>query len=102
MTNGIQTVPPISMSDAERMTTHETGFRDYLPHDGGPCPYAQDELVDVQFADGRVELRAKASYWQNRGGLTDGMWDRAYPNHSHHIVRHRPASNRFHRVGLLK
>lgn len=74
------------------------GFVDYRPHDGGPCPYRPDQLVDVQFDDGRVELKAKAGFWMNRGELRDGMWSSLYAGHR--IIRHRLAANPFHTAGL--
>jgi hypothetical protein len=73
---------------------HQTDaeFRDFVPHEGGLCPYQPDDKVDVQFADGRIEYDALASYWMNREG-EQGMWSHSYSNPRAHIIASRLAGN---------
>jgi hypothetical protein len=72
----------------------DAAFIDFKEHDGSGCPYRPDELVDVAFADRRIEFGAKASYWR------EAMWSWSGGNPRAHIHYHRPASNRFHLGGL--
>lgn len=50
----------------------ETG--EWIEHDGGPCPVASDELVDVKFEDGQSADHFPAHLWSYSDGVPLDWW----------------------------
>ena len=44
----------------------------FIPHDGGPCPVAEDVLIEAVFRDGETgKARPKVLHWKHYGRVSD-------------------------------